>query len=463
MEGSGLEDLWATVYARGSIPKMMEGKAYTKCLRACLLTNAALHLTLLKSTVAVDADVELGDDIVDMLEGFSEEDQDFTEIQITESESNTADQITTEGQTVGDFIRSLTDTDTDNLLGDDLNAELGVLYDNLTQNVASIDDMDDNASLQQLFNKVSTLKDIQQSSRTGKLWLQFTEFVSIVQMFIRAERIGDWNLQLKATQDMLSFFAAAGHNNYAKCCRLYLQDCNDLCPCLVQAMEDGQFTIRRNPHLLWSGTWSDMTIEQCLMRAGKTQGGLINITHKEAAKTKWLLTAHVIAQYTEAIRSLTETFTGTWSEQHREVHPGHIKNDLKDLKTFQTFLESHNPFTTTDCTQLRNISTGVIADARVNVDDAKSIGIEIHNQLTDQRYGDITMKKSNQAQTFAVMRKSVKVDGEEVRMGSAELHQRLLSIACTSGPPNADVFKYELATVPPALFQDDGSMRKCQK
>ena len=61
------------------------------------------------------------------------------------------------------------------------------------------------------------------------------------------------------------------------------------------------------------------------------------------------------------------------------------------------------------------------------------------------------------------MRKSVKVDGEEVRMGLAEIHQRLLSIACTSGPPNADVFRYELATVPPALFQDDGSMRKSQK
>ena len=79
-------------------------------------------------------------------------------------------------------------------------------------------------------------------------------------------------------------------------------------------MEDGQFTIRWNPYLLWSVTWSDMTIEQCLMRAGKTERGLINITHKEAAKTKWLLTAHVIAQYTEAIRSLTETFTRTWSE-----------------------------------------------------------------------------------------------------------------------------------------------------
>ena len=34
-----------------------------------------------------------------------------------------------------------------------------------------------------------------------------------------------------------------------------------------------------------------MTIEQSLMRSGKTEGGLINITHKESASTKWFLTA----------------------------------------------------------------------------------------------------------------------------------------------------------------------------
>ena len=54
MEGSGLDDLWATAYARGSLPKMMEGKAYTKCLRACLLSDAALHTVLLETHQAND-------------------------------------------------------------------------------------------------------------------------------------------------------------------------------------------------------------------------------------------------------------------------------------------------------------------------------------------------------------------------------------------------------------------------
>ena len=47
MQDAGLKELWSTVYKENSLPKMLEGKAYSRCLRACLLTDAALHFTLL--------------------------------------------------------------------------------------------------------------------------------------------------------------------------------------------------------------------------------------------------------------------------------------------------------------------------------------------------------------------------------------------------------------------------------
>jgi len=37
--------------------------------------------------------------------------------------------------------------------------------------------------------------------------------------------------------------------------------------------EEGFFTVRRSDKL-WAGVWSDMTIEQVLMRSMKTNGGL---------------------------------------------------------------------------------------------------------------------------------------------------------------------------------------------
>ena len=89
----------------------------------------------------------------------------------------------------------------------------------------------------------------------------FTQFVRIARMFIRAERTGNWPLHLKATQGMLPYFTAAGHNNYLMCCRLYLQDCSNPCTCIQKIFDDGVFTVRKNEKIFWSGTWSDMTIE----------------------------------------------------------------------------------------------------------------------------------------------------------------------------------------------------------
>ena len=60
-------------------------------------------------------------------------------------------------------------------------------------------------------------------SPTARLWIQYVEYVETLKIFIRAERIGDWNLHLIAVGKMLNLFAATGHNNYAKSARLYLQ------------------------------------------------------------------------------------------------------------------------------------------------------------------------------------------------------------------------------------------------
>ena len=58
---------------------------------------------------------------------------------------------------------------------------------------------------------------------TARLWLQYLEYLNTLKIFIRAERIGDWNLHLIAIGKMFNLFAATRHINYAKSSRLYLQ------------------------------------------------------------------------------------------------------------------------------------------------------------------------------------------------------------------------------------------------
>ena len=106
---------------------------------------------------------------------------------------------------------------------------------------------------------------------------------------------------LNCVQQMIPFFHATVHNLYAKSAHLYLQDMREIKNKMntfeyEKFANDGFFTIRRSDKF-WSGIWSDMTIEQVLMKSMKSQGGLthgreitqifrisLNISNKEDMK-----------------------------------------------------------------------------------------------------------------------------------------------------------------------------------
>ena len=199
----------------------------------------------------------------------------------------------------------------------------------------------------------------------------------------------------------------------------------DLCECLKEKYKAGLFTISRNDKLFWSGTFTDQVIEQSLMRSGKTQGGLINITHREAARTKWTLSSHVLAEYTEALRMLTGNLHGS-SEQHKEMNANQRKENCLHLMKFIDFLKNHNPFKQqTD--NLVNISSGVVASQAVNSDNACETGREIIRRMNGKKLSEVQLKKKDQAKTFAVMTKSIPVDNKNIKVSSGQLFQRLLA------------------------------------
>ena len=112
--------------------------------------------------------------------------------------------------------------------------------------------------------------------------------------YIEAERLGKWKLHLLCVQEFIPYFHAAGHLAYAKLCHLYLQDMHDLHQRMpdedfVKFTEKGFFTIRRS-NKNWAGLWSDLTVEQTLMRTMKTSGGL---THgrgiTDSVLNRWIL------------------------------------------------------------------------------------------------------------------------------------------------------------------------------
>ena len=62
--------------------------------------------------------------------------------------------------------------------------------------------------------------EITSSPSTVALWLNYIQYIHIVQVFIRGERTSNRLLYIVATKSMLNLFAATGHTAYAKTCHL---------------------------------------------------------------------------------------------------------------------------------------------------------------------------------------------------------------------------------------------------
>ena len=97
---------------------------------------------------------------------------------------------------------------------------------------------------------------------------------------------------------MINLFAAIAHNNYAKTCRLYLQSVGKLekdHPQIFEQFSFGNHTVRRTD-MIWSGLWTDLSIEQILMKSLKGRGGVIGKGMTEIVLNVWTKTMHRSAE-----------------------------------------------------------------------------------------------------------------------------------------------------------------------
>lgn len=175
--------------------------------------------------------------------------------------------------------------------------------------------------VQQLIQEFTThFQEVKERGPTAKLWIQYFEMVTLVKQFIESERMGNWELHLKTIAKMQPYFHASGHFLYAKCCLLYLQDMHNLKDKMILEeyktfTADGIFTIRRT-NKFWSGTWSDMTIEQSLMKNMKTTGGLTRgrgVT--DSVLSRWTMGMTALEHVCEELEKFCDVVFDS-SEQH---------------------------------------------------------------------------------------------------------------------------------------------------
>ena len=59
-------------------------------------------------------------------------------------------------------------------------------------------------------------KSVCEAGATAQFWWHYMEMVSILLRFTRAQREGNWDLHLHAFKEMMPYFHAYNHNNYAR-------------------------------------------------------------------------------------------------------------------------------------------------------------------------------------------------------------------------------------------------------
>ena len=101
--------------------------------------------------------------------------------------------------------------------------ELADLMNQLLSGETSTDAIEQNCIVSKTLSNVSCEERNISSTKTASLWFQYMQMDDLLQKFIKAERLGDWDLHLQSLYEMLPFFAASGHRFYLKSVHIYLQ------------------------------------------------------------------------------------------------------------------------------------------------------------------------------------------------------------------------------------------------
>lgn len=397
MAGSGLSELLTTIYAQNSIIKMMSGHAYSRAVRAHLLTHQALSHFIIQI------------------------------MELTEEDKETVDRFLSDVQQC---------------------------------TVLQADNCDEFKPVATKFE--TALCNLQQRGPTAKLWVQYFKMVTLVKQYIQAERMGDFELHLNSVKKMLPFFHAAGHWFYAKTAHLYLQEMlclkDKLDPAEFQKFTiEGHFTVRRSDKF-WSGIWTDMTIEQMLMKDMKIGGGLIGRGMTESTLLKWTLGMTYLQNIAQEMEKYSNV-TSTSSEQHVELRPARMSRDASDVRILREWLSKHPPFPETDL--IININSGVVGSDQVNCHQAQVVGGAGIAKIVGNTFGEVSFKKKDKVITLMSDMNTMKVGDKKLSVDPLTLFNRMC-IAKQSEEDLQDYLSYELAPFPMALFNEDG-MRKGTK
>jgi len=299
-----------------------------------------------------------------------------------------------------------------------------------------------------------------QSKPTAVFWLTFMEMADILVRFIYYQREGNWIGYLSESANMVPYLTAVGHHKYGQqSLPLFIHEMKQLptaAPEVHTAMVNGAFACRRADGF-HNAVSPDMLLEQTYNADAKETSGLGGITTNKAACTKWVYTKHLTAAVSSQLTIMLNGDENVTEGAHHEDGEACIIRDIELVRNMTQYVDE-NPFLY-EGDHLINIVSGEHAQPGVEADlthveeiGRKAVSYTITN---DKKVVKLKTFHTPHKKALTSKNKAVKQSNE-----MAALFRMTQLIACGEDVDvQSTVGHYECSSTPPALFNEDSSMR----
>ena len=133
-------------------------------------------------------------------------------------------------------------------------------------------------------------------SMTFHLWNEYIINAEITFNYIYAEKAPNWNMHLSAFAEMLCYAFAYDHRNYSRWGPVYIAGMlllSETAPEVNTKFQEGEHVVKHSENTSFNTVWSDLGLEQSVVKDSKSRkGDIIGCSRENTATTKWYLTVH---------------------------------------------------------------------------------------------------------------------------------------------------------------------------
>ena len=224
----------------------------------------------------------------------------------------------------------------------------------------------------------------------------------------------------------------------------------------------------------FAGMPTDQVLEQTLNKDSKTAGGLIGFSNNDLARTKWFLTSHIRSQMLSTVKDMCDhgQLHSNTPHRHHEDRANLTQYEERCVRSVIKCMTQFN-INPLDGSQpkLINIATGISPSPAIalKILHAPELGLTHATQfITDRLLNKVKpfydpVPKLQIPGFSTLSAKAGRTKKASKSSGPKQSIARFMIMAANRDLDLKQILLYETGSIPLALFNEDGSLRKTEK